>query len=424
VEVTASPGQTKSFKLVLKNLRKEDEFATPPAGEKAVGFVLEEIWVAREDQVVKVEDKHELADPSIKKMVRLKANMSYKIDVKVTCGQVGHYRAPVMVSFYHDTMSPVVVEGRVQRYRMSHLALEVLLRVQTEDVRSLQPTTPYVQSRRRLGPEWVRAKETLPGRKTNDVSVLTDNLRKDVELEQFLIGPVRSKLIMSDFRDDGEDDNDAHERELLRCRDLLERSLEVSNYRERWELLLHCEEKQLELDIRHYDMEGVTMEVDRRLNLFKLRVPGLQENRPSVIRGDRIYARMVSNTEREYEGIVHEIREDSVMVGFNQKLVESFITNMKFNVRFTIGRFPLRNMHRAVSLASVPHLQATLFPGSEHISPSPSLQPTLRCYNRMIEQNAEQLGQNFRQSAVYRVRPSRHRQDRDCGGGYKAGVQD
>ena len=74
---------------------------------------------------------------------------------------------------------------------------------------------------------------------------------------------------------------------------ILEAGLNHSNYFKRFSLLMHCEEHQMELDIRNYDMEKVTMTASGA-KMLKLEVPGLAENRPSVLKGDKIYAQVNS----------------------------------------------------------------------------------------------------------------------------------
>ena len=85
-------------------------------------------------------------------------------------------------------------------------------------------------------------------------------------------------------------------------------------------------------------MDSVSLEFEARSRLFKLLVPGLSENRPSVMRGDTIYVRNTQATDIEYEGTVEEVREDSVMVRFSHRLSNNWVKGMKFNIRFTIGR--------------------------------------------------------------------------------------
>ena len=60
--------------------------------------------------------------------------------------------------------------------------------------------------------------------------------------------------------------------------------------------------------------------------LLGLEVPGLAENRPSVLKGDRIYARVYTSANqkepesKEYEGYVHEVHETKILIGFGDSL--------------------------------------------------------------------------------------------------------
>ena len=51
--------------------------------------------------------------------------------------------------------------------------------------------------------------------------------------------------------------------------------------------------------------------------MCEFQVPGLAENRPSVLRGDKIYAYEPSVLQRRYEGIVHKVQMLDVKLGFN-----------------------------------------------------------------------------------------------------------
>ena len=84
--------------------------------------------------------------------------------------------------------------------------------------------------------------------------------------------------------------------------------------------LLHVEELQMELDIRKYDIDRTTFRQERN-GYLALHVPGLIENRPSLIRGDRLFARKLLPNQKadgkEYEGFVHEIQLNEVRLKFN-----------------------------------------------------------------------------------------------------------
>ena len=46
-------------------------------------------------------------------------------------------------------------------------------------------------------------------------------------------------------------------------------------------------------------------------------MPGLAENRPSVLRGDKIYAYEPGVLKQRYEGIVHKVQMLDVKLGFD-----------------------------------------------------------------------------------------------------------
>ena len=79
------------------------------------------------------------------------------------------------------------------------------------------------------------------------------------------------------------------------------------NYAKRLQLLLWAEEHQMEVDIRNYDMHEVVMAPEGKF--LYLKVPGLSENRPSVLRGDKLLVAMSSNPDTTYEGFVHDVEE-------------------------------------------------------------------------------------------------------------------
>ena len=91
-------------------------------------------------------------------------------------------------------------------------------------------------------------------------------------------------------------------------------------------------------------MTGVTLTREngggggRKGLLFGLEVPGLEENRPSVMKGDKIYLR-TNGDSREFEGIVHIIRERRVLLGLNNKFASLHLPGMLWEARFTVGRY-------------------------------------------------------------------------------------
>ncbi|KAJ8258035.1 hypothetical protein GJAV_G00192420 [Gymnothorax javanicus] len=181
--------------------------------------------------------------------------------------------------------------------------------------------------------------------------------------------------------------------ELQSMKDLLESPLSFQDYDKRFQLLLHLEEIQMEVDIKKYDMHNATMSRDRaNKKLLALEVPGVAENRPSVLRGDHLLVSKVGDTGplTKYKGYVHRVELESVKLGFSKKFMDIFIDNMKLNVEFTINRFPLKLQHRAVALAVQNLMEKVLFPTGCH--PQNEELPALRLFDRKLEQNPEQYG--------------------------------
>jgi len=380
VVITAKPNEPKTFKLKLRNCREPEGDEDLDPKNKPKGIVLEALALAKEERVFTLHDEKGLTGEGTK--LRLKYNLKFKVSVRACSGQIGHYRVPVIIAFYHETHSDKVGQGDNMRYVVSHMAVELLLKVQTDEMKELRPTAPFRPPKK--AKRW-NVRETLAGKKVvKDNS--EDKLRKKEELDHYRIKAIRSKVISKNFQDG---DNLEEREELNKCKELLEEQLQKEMYQERWELLLHCEERQLENDIRHYDMADTKLKIDKATKLFALEVPGLEENRPSVMKGDKIFVLSHSDS-REYEGFVHQIQEQKVLLGFNDKLIRNFVPGMKFDVRFTVSRFPLRNMHRAVVLSKTSRILSTLFPSPALLSGTTSTLSSLKCYDRKIETNAEQ----------------------------------
>ncbi|XP_068774257.1 helicase MOV-10 [Struthio camelus] len=175
-------------------------------------------------------------------------------------------------------------------------------------------------------------------------------------------------------------------------RSLLEAPLQPENYQEKFQLLLHLEEIQMEVDIRRYDMQDMPMVQDRAL--LVLDVPGVAENRPSVLRGDHLFASLSSERDRsplvQYKGYVHAVEQEKVRLGFSSKLQKKFVNNLRFDVTFTFSRLPLQVQHRAAVLAMQRGLASVLFPTSscQQSLFASAYQP--RWFDQKLQDNEEQ----------------------------------
>ncbi|XP_071375982.1 putative helicase mov-10-B.1 isoform X2 [Centroberyx affinis] len=168
-------------------------------------------------------------------------------------------------------------------------------------------------------------------------SSVVQHLKLTVKLGDYKY-PVYLKELAKGRLEDSEYLSPIARQKLASVKSLLNCPLKMKNYAHQFHLLLHLEEIQMEVDIRKYDLRDQTMTQD-------------QGNRKLLI-------------------------------------LSLFISNMKFDVEFTINRFPLKMQHRALELAVKHELGDVLFPsGSAKTSVSLS---KLRMFNRQLESNPEQ----------------------------------
>ncbi|KAA0712698.1 putative helicase mov-10-B.1 [Triplophysa tibetana] len=175
-------------------------------------------------------------------------------------------------------------------------------------------------------------------------------------------------------------------------RRVLEKELCMKMYTERFHLLLQLEEIQMAVDIKKYDLYNKTMTQDKtNKRLLVLKVPGVAENRPSVLRGDQLNVFVSGDKSKPvtvYQGYVHRVELEKVKLGFSRKLLQRFLPNMKFDVEFNINRYPIKLQHRAVQLAAQHGLGGVLFPTDHNITEITL--PNLRMFNKDLEKNPEQ----------------------------------
>lgn len=151
--------------------------------------------------------------------------------------------------------------------------------------------------------------------------------------------------------------------------------------------LLWIEEFQTEKDLEIYDMSAVSLSVHHPY--YYLVVPGLAENRPSVLVGDRLFVQKQGSPEGEwYEGGVHVVRRDEVGLRFHRSFA-GWSASQKYNVRFKLNRYPLRRQHQALDTAF--REERILFPTNHDIiQTSYSTRTRLPIVNPLISLNPPQ----------------------------------
>lgn len=289
---------------------------------------------------------------------------SYLIEARCLTQHYGYFSVTVLFEFTKEQDGPFSIGRFVSAIANSRLAEE------------LGPTAPYRSYQTKL-----RKTVTV----TTEDGVPPDS-SQPLELEQ---------LIPLGRYNYPEDLQDMVHAERSRLRKSLAAELQFENYQEKFRLLLHLEELQMEVDIRRYDMRDVPMVKDtQNKRLLILEAPGVAENRPSVLKGDHLF---VTRSEQrdlpqliQYKGYVHAVELERVKLGFSPNLLASFVNNLKFDVTFTFNRLPLQVQHRAVELAKKRNLGNILFPSFSYRESLLHEGGRLRLFDRSLETNQEQ----------------------------------
>ena len=130
----------------------------------------------------------------------------------------------------------------------------------------------------------------------------------------------------------------------------------LSSYRAHYEKLLWTEEIQLHADLTEFDFRADgrgLASLESRVGLFWLTVPGLAENRPSVLRGDRVRARLPDDPpNKRWEGVAERIELERVGLRFSQGFKSKYLPNTRLEVSFVLPRSGLRLFHQGLELVS------------------------------------------------------------------------
>ncbi|XP_061274905.1 RNA helicase Mov10l1 isoform X1 [Bos javanicus] len=199
--------------------------------------------------------------------------------------------------------------------------------------------------------------------------------------------------------------------DILTFQPLLAELLNMSNYKEKFSTLLWLEEIHAEIELKEYNMSGVTLK--RNGDLLVLEVPGLAESRPSLYAGDKLILKTQEYNGHviEYIGYVVEIHEEDVTLKLNPEFEQAY--NFEpMDVEFTYNRTTSRRCHFA--LEQVIHLGAkVLFP--EEII----LQPPQVTWNWTHAQDTKRDGQSTSKN-----RRAVKDQTKDAPEEHQAGAQD
>ncbi|XP_023983184.1 RNA helicase Mov10l1 [Physeter macrocephalus] len=158
--------------------------------------------------------------------------------------------------------------------------------------------------------------------------------------------------------------------DILTFQPLLGELLNMSNHKEKFSTLLWLEEIHAEIELKEYNMSGVTLK--RNGDLLVLEVPGLAESRPSLYTGDKLILKTQEYKGHviEYVGYVTEIHEEEVTLKLNPEFEQAY-SSEPMDVEFTYNRTTSRRCHFA--LEQVVHLGVKVLFPEEIILQSPQV---------------------------------------------------
>ncbi|CAL1606225.1 unnamed protein product [Knipowitschia caucasica] len=318
-------------------------------------------------QFFSLEDEHKVTK---KNPLTLSPGERYEVRVKFNGNAVGYHPVTLTFEFKADLKSSTSF----------HIVRFIEAQCMTSLGKQLAPAAPY----RPLSlPAWTPPSPVtiVDGQPPEGMSIM--KLKNEVPLKPYRIPDYMNDLLTALKQKTSYTD---------RRKDILEASLSWDNYAEKFTLMLYLEELQMEVDIRKYNIPNEDQpeaKMDRVKNLLVLKVPGVAENRPSVLRGDQLLAYPVGETKKKYRGYVHNVEMDFVRLGFSSELLDIFLPGMKFNIEFLINHLIMRIQHRAVGFAVTSGLAPVLFPVTPP-SPAPKILPDLKLFDRILEQNPEQ----------------------------------
>ncbi|XP_034539182.1 putative helicase mov-10-B.1 isoform X2 [Notolabrus celidotus] len=302
---------------------------------------------------------------------------SYEVVVRYTLSHYGYFPATMYFEFCPDLQGsvPFCIVREVEALAKTPLAVD------------LGPVSPY----KPFQMVTYKPVDTMVVEGVPPVSAVFQLLQMTVKLKEYRY-PYYLKELAKHRMEESEYLSAEARQRLPPVKNLLNSCLTMKTYSDRFHLLLHMEEIQMEVDIRKYDLKNQTMTKDpSNKKLLILNVPGVAENRPSVIRGDCLKVSGSEDTVQpitQYCGYVHRVELDSVKLGFSKKFLQIFVSNMKLDVEFTLNRLTLRLQHRAVEMAVKHQLEEVLFPSETAGANLPM--PKLRMCNSQVGKNPQQ----------------------------------
>jgi len=124
---------------------------------------------------------------------------------------------------------------------------------------------------------------------------------------------------------------------------------------------------------------------------LRLTVAGLAEKRPSLLKGDYLLARLRGET-KIYKGEVEIVEREDVLLRFDNRLHNAYISGQRVEIRFILNRGPWRLFHQGLGYVTPDLTKNVLFPSKDpsHEALMTTKNVTASPFNRNVRDNPEQ----------------------------------
>ncbi|KAA0202020.1 hypothetical protein HAZT_HAZT009601 [Hyalella azteca] len=134
---------------------------------------------------------------------------------------------------------------------------------------------------------------------------------------------------------------------------LEQEGLSEKNYDKWFKTMLWIDEIEREVNLQYYHLDGVDIEVNEDEHgelMATLHVPGVAEKHPAILAGDSVFVRLPSDQQPSwpYEGIVHDVRNETLHLGFGEEFFLLYAAGMKLNVQFWFCRSTYIRCHKVL----------------------------------------------------------------------------
>uniref|UniRef100_A0A914UWB7 RNA helicase n=1 Tax=Plectus sambesii TaxID=2011161 RepID=A0A914UWB7_9BILA len=298
---------------------------------------------------------------------------------------MGHFKLPLSILLQN-------VNSQLQYYALAHFSFIAT----SQAVNQLAPVAPFKQLRNAkrncLAPEPCKLikGERLPEEK----HMKLEQARK---LESYFVPGQLRQLAMRNFQETTMNNKMKAELKALNVT-LSVKVCDLDTHYAKFPILLYMEEMQQEVNIRNYDIDSIGIKLcgnSFRRPLYEIKVAGLAEGRPSVLRGDWIYLKPVGQTKLEFQGVVHHVNLDSLTVSFDPRFESSGFSHprFQFRVRFSFNRRTIQLQQRAVQLTNQLQLGPIVFPMPPATTPVPTtgVPASITLFDKKLQNNQEQM---------------------------------